>query len=422
MKQRYLILFFLSIPFFSYAQREYQPGYIVRMPGDTLFGQVRYAENGQETHSCCYRADSKAPVVCFQPHELTSYGFASGRNFESMLLDGALVFAQVLVKGKATLLKTNSRYFIQKFQDQPVELISRDTTFTRKGYTYRLPTREFASLLRNTLMADCPAVENSLARANLQDLSLIRVFEVYNQCRDDTPLSPPRSSQTKLRLSAGIGLSWSRSSLGILGDELLAVQTELYPTPLLVPMPSLRLLLSRPGLSQKFVLQTGMDYQYERFRYNSFVVTHNTPNYYATDRKTLSIDLQSIRIPLLFQYNFMSHKITPYLAGGTSFIVALTSGSNYIVEKQRNKVVNTYNFPFFTPSPLSLSLTGTAGVSFQLFGKLHGFVDGRYEHLVQGIAKAREFDTAEYPNALKRSSITHAPYRTIQFSVGVIYR
>jgi hypothetical protein len=422
--------FLLMLLFWGYAaqaqqrdyQREYQPGYIVRMPGDTLYGQVRYAENGQETHSCCYRVDSKAPVACFQPHELTGYGFASGRIFESMLVDGALVFAQVLVKGKATLLKTNGRYFIQKSQDQPVELISRDTTFTRKGYTYRLPTREFANLLRNTLMADCPAVESSLARARLQDLALIRVFEVYNRCRDEDAARPTRSAEAKIKVAAGLGLNWGRSTLGLPGGELLNNQTDLNPTQPFIPMPSLRLLLWRPGLSQRFALQTGMDYLYETFQYKSYQVIRNNPGDYETEKQNLYIQMESLRVPLLFRYNFMGSKLTPYVAVGSSFIIGLDSDSNCTVEKQRNKVVNTYNFPFFKSTGMAIALAGTAGVSFPLFGKWKGFVDGRYERPVQGIAKAHEFDPNQYPNALRRSSLSYAPYHSVQFSVGIIYR
>ncbi len=430
MKQRYLVLLFLSIPFFTYAQRDYQRGYIIRSSGDTLRGEIRYTERSEASLSCCFRSGPKAAVTCYQPDELRGYGFESGRIYESTLLKEALVFMQVLADGKARLLKYNQQYYAKKAPFPLLLLESRDTLIYRNNFPYKGKGKEFVTVLRDQLMADCPAVEEELNRSILQDSDLIRVFSLYNNCHN-LPVRggkrPNYAASSKLHVSVGLGASWNQSTLQLghiepAGLELLGFKATLRPENALIPNPALWLLISQPRASQKFSLQTGLGLFNESFRYANSETTLDNNVHPTTESREAYLQFRSLRIPLLLRYTFTGKKIFPYIAAGPSLIAIVGSESMITVERVNNKVVNLLRYPFFNPRPSTFAFAGVAGLRVPFSSKIQGFVEARYERPTDSIARPTVFDRNKYPYAVAGGSIVNAPYRAMQLSIGLLYR
>ncbi|HEV7349012.1 outer membrane beta-barrel protein [Telluribacter sp.] len=420
----YLLITLLVCGHIALAQREYRPGYILKPSGDTLRGLVRYTENFQQALSCCYRADSKAPVTCYQPIELKGYGFATGRAYESIMFEGEPVFMQVLAGGSATLLKHQQQYYVQKGLSAPLRLESRDTLVYRSGRPYLSQNRLFVSLLGDQLMGDCPAVQPLLAKATLRDVDLIPVFEVYNLCRADAKPArvAPLAVRSKVYISAGFGATWTLSTLSLASTRLVEIDATLRSTQPITPQPALWLILNTPRISERFALQTGFSFIKEHFKYSSAVVSDNASGYRETVHKYLSLRLQSLRIPILVRYNLPGQRIMPYIAAGPSLLVALDTENTFTIERQYNQIINTYRYPFFNPTPVSLSIVGALGLKIPITGKLSGFCEGRYEYATDGIAEASTFDSEKYPHAVGLKSLSKLPYQAMQFSFGFLIR
>ncbi|WP_247235526.1 outer membrane beta-barrel protein [Telluribacter sp. SYSU D00476] len=425
MTYRYLLFLLLLVWGHTLlAQREYQPGYIVKPSADTLRGLVRYTENHQQALSCCFRPDKVQQVVCYQPNELAGYGFDNGRMYESIMFEGEPIFMQVLASGNATLLKHNQQYYVQKNSIPPIRLEVRDTLVYRSGRPLLARNRLFVGVLRDQLMADCPAVAPLLARAALQDRDLITIFDVYNNCRETDGLIRIASvkADTRLRITMGAGAGWSYSTLGVFSERILPVQTKLHTHQPALPTPFLLILISTPRVSQRFEFQTGLNYLAENFRYTSTESTTDNLGSSGTEHKAISVALRSLRLPVMVRYTVPGLRIHPYLAAGPSFIFMLHSDSNFEVEREYNQVVNSYRYPFLNTRPVTFSLSGALGLKIPLFNRISAFCEGRYDHTFEGIAQARTFDTEKYPHALGFSSIQKTIYKTIQAQFGLIYR
>lgn len=103
----------------SLAQVNYQPGYIVKSAGDTLYGWIDYRTSGIMSEVCTFREDKNAPSTAYKPAELRSFQLARGKIFISEKVANAPHFLEVLYNGclEVYALKTTAgemRYFAHR--------------------------------------------------------------------------------------------------------------------------------------------------------------------------------------------------------------------------------------------------------------------------------------------------------------------
>lgn len=421
MIRHFLFLTLLLCGQLAFGQREYRPGYIVKPAGDTLRGLIRYVEGYQQSVSCCYRADEKQPVICYQPDELKGYGFIEGRIYRSVLLNESRIFMQLLADGNATLLKNSVRFYVQKGAEPLQELLSLDTTVYRSGRPYTAKNKLFVNLLNNQIMFDCPAVQPLLARATLNDNDLIRIFDVYNHCRPTEGMTkvPTLAVKSRTYVSAGFGLSWHRSSLAIQRTYWVPLDAVLHPDRLLVPRPTFYLVVTSTGFSERFSLQTGLSFINEVFRH-SFVEEDTGGSGQVMAIADMWLQMSSLRLPVMLRYSLPGFRARPYVAVGPSLLFPLRYKSSYTLEKRQDNLINSFRYPFFIPYSPAWSVSGSVGLKIPLTKNWSGLIEGRYEYSIAGIAQFDNINST--PRISRLTSLPKAPYQSFQLSFGIQFR
>ncbi|GAA4462208.1 hypothetical protein GCM10023189_38620 [Nibrella saemangeumensis] len=333
---------------------------------------------------------------------------------------------QVLADGHAVLYKNSHQYYVQKGSESLKELVSvsQDTTVYRSGRPYIARNRLFANLLNDQVMADCPAVQPLLQKALLRDGDLMAIFEVYNHCR---PANTPTrliavTAKPRTSVSMGIGLSWHRSTLSILPTNWVPVNAILHPTRSFIPYPTCWLVLTSPRISERFSFQTGLSFLHEAFRFSSTEEIDEGADRRVLQRQDLWLQMSSLRIPVQVRYNVPGFQARPYLAVGSSLLLPLRYESSYSIERQQNRLVNSFRYPFFVPHQLAISVTGALGLKIPLNQNFSGVVEGRYEMALAGIAQFDNIDATKAPHAAGLTSLAEAPYQAFQFSLGLQFR
>jgi hypothetical protein len=104
MKQ-FLLTGFLVITFFnlSLAQGELEPGYLVKVDGDTVSGYIIYEVDSKLSERVKFYSnqEEEEPQI-FEPTDLKAFGFNTGRVYESVKIgsDSTVYFGKKVSTGK----------------------------------------------------------------------------------------------------------------------------------------------------------------------------------------------------------------------------------------------------------------------------------------------------------------------------------
>jgi hypothetical protein len=229
-----LLLFFL-LPVFSWAQSNYESGYVVTLKGDTLHGFIKF--NGWENNPAVifFKPNPTSNATKFTPKDIKYINIKVDFLVEYQKYEGPIstdntdinnlnrerdssfrmddVFLKVLQKGdKVTLLSYSddfkTRFFIQDRPDQiPKELVYRlyynpdhdvtGTTVNENTYMKQL----FAQAEKNNLMTD--ALLWDIQHSNYNELDILKIVSKINgvSATDSSKNNLSKSKPYKLLLS-----------------------------------------------------------------------------------------------------------------------------------------------------------------------------------------------------------------------------
>lgn len=161
----------LSSVFFSsqsFAQLEYNQGFIVNHNQDTIIGQVGIKKFDQYYKYCYFKEQNSKKTQKLSALDIIGFGVKESLCFVSIDADGATsgnkkIFAQLLVGGKTSLLKSNNLYYLYLKN----ELHSLEGDFKKN---------------LSDLMSDCKSVKYDILLTNKEDTHLSRLVESYNEC------------------------------------------------------------------------------------------------------------------------------------------------------------------------------------------------------------------------------------------------
>ena|GEM_PF-4602509 len=319
MLQRLLFAVLLLSGGACFAQAGFRPGYVLPLAGDTVRGAVDYRGEQRGARLCRFRPAEGAAVVEYQPEQLRGYGFQSGRHYVSRQLKPAAapVFVQALFLGRASLYrfttaKGKELYYAQAAAEaHPRVLAQRDSldTFYNKTQqrTMTMHTRGYP--FRATLqfvMADCAAVQPTVAAIELKEAPLLALFRAYSTCTGSVPqyATPNPPARARFVLLAGA----HQASL-TLTDNGKQHFTTSAPT----------VGVGLDFIPNRFNSQLSLQVQvlYAQHNFDKQYVTKGYGVFANDDvKRDVYFHLKSLCVATLVRYTFSRGAVQPYLQAG----------------------------------------------------------------------------------------------------------
>jgi hypothetical protein len=325
----------------AHAQAGFQPGYLVRLTGDTVRGQIKYRNVRQGAQQCLFRAAGEQAATAWLPGQLKGYGLESGERFASQLTPiapppapaGSAVpapgaparqlFLEVLAEGAASLLTYKDEagqehfYVLKAGAAQPTELVQ-----VRRRVQDGSGSREqVVPVYRGVLteqFADCPAVLLGVSKTEFKTAALIAAVTSYNVCREPgrVALVSPKRSVTSLEILLGGQASRTTYTTPVTSVTVPAG---------LSPEVGVGISLGRRVLRQRFTFRGEVHYVRQVAESSESQARYQSvPNQVITQTYDLRFVTAYLRAPLLVRYAVPGTKVRPFVEAGVSFNYALT--------------------------------------------------------------------------------------------------
>ncbi len=201
MKYYLILTVFLFLSIFSensFAQNDYEPGFIVKNNNDTIPLLIRRDDEISLRNELNYQLGDKQGV--YTPGEIGGFGFKKDAySFETTMVNlkaskdslKTLMFAKIMMKGAVSLYKVllprdlleqvyikNNYAYILKKQQSYYSLWQRELTFDR----VLDEDKRYVGILRLAFQ-DCQAIPaDEYDKLILQDKPLIKLIQKYNNC------------------------------------------------------------------------------------------------------------------------------------------------------------------------------------------------------------------------------------------------
>lgn len=336
MKHKYALLLALAslglctlAPATARAQADFRPGYIVKLAGDTVRGEVDYRGAAFSATRCRFRPTAGVAETTFEPSDLRGYGLSQEQKaYASFALPDTVAhfFLETVVRGPASLYyfrdgQQHDRFYITTASFPLTELIYRKVRVARGGSVYLNEQNIFRNTLAQAL-AGCPAVQRKLTVLSFYERDLAKAVVAYNQCiNPGGPLAAPVAT-TRQSLQIGIVLGVAQTRLALNGGGTFYTSTPLYDNlhfkANTVPVIGLSFRLPLSRLSRK--LSLGAELFYETQKYADNFTPQNIPLTRTYSR--LEFDLAYLRLPISVRYTFPG-KIRPLVEAGPTLAYAL---------------------------------------------------------------------------------------------------
>jgi hypothetical protein len=314
----------------AFAQSNFRPGYVVPTTGDTLHGLVDNRSALVMTRLMRFKPTADAPIVDYTPAQLRAAGFTPGAAYESMQVDGGPAFMAVLAKGPVSLYRfsdANDRmhYYVLSPALPLTELVQRDTTqeaFLR-GATHLVKVRSypFRQVLAKAFTG-CYAITSDLARAELRESTLTRLFQSYYACQGSSVagrVATQRKAKANFSLIGGV-------SQGTINFVDYGTQTKFETKAR--PVFGVGLSYTPGNFNEKLALELDALYNKndEQGKYNK--------QRFDKIQYTIDMHWHTVMVPALFRYTFVPHKaVSPFVQLGPQATLRLNGQASYIIHE-----------------------------------------------------------------------------------------
>ena len=333
LKKLILLLLTAFMAIGANAQANFSPGYIIDLQGDTIQGLIDDAGEVENMKMCHFKASEDSETLDYLPGAIASYRFAGSKFYEtkSVTIDGRdyLVFAECLVKGKASLYYVRSedfeRYFMEKENSAIVPLTNEKKELVIDGNKTTVQSKSYIRMLKATF-SDCYEIQASIDNVTLSHRSLKNITCKYNDCADaGAPcITYDKGSRIKFRVGPVIGYSLNNIMLkGSEPFESFIFDNSNDPVVgLVVDLSSSRL----GNLSFQFGTDFGL---------SDFTTTYEEPDPVyplTTNQYTVYMEGTSMKMYTGAKYNFGRKRFKPNLGGGLMLHKYIQPDFRYEVE------------------------------------------------------------------------------------------
>jgi hypothetical protein len=354
MKHRLKLLCLLGVllPAICTAQGDFRQGYIIKNDGDSISGFVDYRIGTRSSSKASFRATKKDSKTEYSPTEIRAYGFRPGKRFESIVLpqNGLQVFAEVLVKGPASLYTHNDQYYVK----------------TTSLVWLKKPDKAYVEIL-NTLLTECSLrADGSRLKASV----LVSLIQNYNRCKGGAGKVYKEAEQPSSKFGFYIftGLNLTRLHASAVDENIFRKDRAV--------LLGGGLEVSFPELSNHVFLT--IEANYANYKTHGY---HEITEGFQTRRSDYFIEGSFVRIPIGIGYNVFKDTSTPYLKVG--IVKPISSGSilNQYEDVEKTGIVTSSEKTFNLESSVKTGYWFGVGFSQRIRGPVKGFLELRFENM-----------------------------------------
>jgi len=180
----FIVLALSSCCFNVYAQKDFRPGYVITVGGDSLNGELEFRAEILQKYSCNFR-DSDGAERTFSPDELSAFRFEGDRYYVSRVFDDGHYFVEYLIKGIVSIFyiydEKGERYFIEKDGTEFAEIPYDEGMRLVDGRRFFYRSTIHTGLLKY-YMQDAPSLTERINRTEVLNYSnLYKLSNEYNK-------------------------------------------------------------------------------------------------------------------------------------------------------------------------------------------------------------------------------------------------
>jgi len=235
MMKRFLLYLLLVLPVGSFAQSNFQKGYVLTNTNDTLKGYVNYRERSVNPASLQFKAQQESKMQTFTLKNSAGYGVNGMEKFQRFMVDISMssrnvsslsfgpdsstrrdtVFLRVIQEGENVTLynykdNVKSRFYIrEKNESTPVELVY-ERYLDPDNKTNIITAGKYGGQLLDLLVkynAGTTADSEKLRRVRYEEEDLSKIIAMVN--KQDVV---NHSQEGRIRFFAGTGVSVSKTA------------------------------------------------------------------------------------------------------------------------------------------------------------------------------------------------------------------
>lgn len=268
------------------AQTDFQPGYIIKNSGDTLFGQIDYRGDLMMSSKCKFK-NFENIINEYSPNDIAAFRFIDSKYYVSREINNKKVFLEYLIKGKANIYymrdEVGDHYYIDKENVRLTEIpFEEGIKYVEHKRVFFETTRHMGIL--NYYMQDAPGFQKRIQTIKKPEhQSLINLAEDYHNaiCKEEKCIIYKKTLPLiKISIASFAGLTKyndSRKFLNEFGGYIY---------------------LWTPRTHENLFIKTGLIYQ-KKSEYGE--------------------NLKIYKIPLQFQYIYRVYRIQPNISAGYHF-------------------------------------------------------------------------------------------------------
>ncbi len=294
MKKHFFLSLFLLNSILTFAQKDYQPGYILLNNGDTLKGYILDAIKSGYNHTICsFKSTPEAEAKEYAPFEIIGYQYSNNIYYVSKHVPFKNhtkdLFLEYLVEGRVNLYYYNKSpekiYYVEKLDGQliPLTFIQKDTVLREREFT--ITEKNYIDSLAK-VFEDCPELNKELLYLNFNHKDLINISKEYHEhtCQPGEDCIVYQKEKTS-KVTFGFYLDYNYSIFNIREGMYFYYYQINYPINAYNPGIGFELALKPSYWKDKYAVSWYSDFSKQTFKADSI---GDELNEYPSSFKTLS--------------------------------------------------------------------------------------------------------------------------------------
>jgi hypothetical protein len=321
--------------------------------------------------SCNFKATLESEAVVKLPTEINGYGVIDDhafitRNFKLKNQEAQTSFLQILVSGEITLYRFENTFLLEKHNQKVYELNNDEKVVMIDQKQYFQRSNEYLGVFK-VMMEDCPAVEKTYKKINLEEKPLVELIELYNRCNLKQPSLTNKSKKEWKIVTYELLLTMNRGTL-VTPPSLLSISSSGEFTNVSAIGGSMGLDIKSPRISEFVSLSIAASYTATRFK--------NTTNF-QNGTRVMEINGTYLIVPIGIRLHKPIRNLTPYLTIGLTPGVLLSDDSNQTSTGALGSLKTTLNYY----NKNAYGYFGGLGITYKISEKTDGLVEIKFNRM-----------------------------------------